>query len=112
MKPAKRKFCPYCGRQLKTRVEGEVFRDYCEHCNKFFYDNPLPVVSSIVVKDRNVLLVKRKYDPNKGQWCLPMGFAETGESIEAAALRELLEETGIHGKIIDLVDVVSGYSDM
>ena len=112
MKPAKRKFCPYCSQHLKIRPEGEVLRDYCESCEKFFYDNPLPVVSSIVVNERNVLLVKRKYDPHKGEWCLPMGFAETGESIEAAALRELVEETGIHGRIIDLVDVVSGYSKM
>jgi len=110
MKPAKRKFCPYCSRYLMIKPEGEVLRDYCEHCKKYFYDNPLPVVSTIIVKDRDVLLVKRKHDPNKGEWCLPMGFAETGESIEAAALRELLEETGIHGKIIGLVDVVSGYS--
>jgi ADP-ribose pyrophosphatase YjhB (NUDIX family) len=112
MKPDKRIFCPYCSQPLKTRPEGEVLRDFCEHCNKFFYDNPLPVVSSIVVHDRSVLLVKRKHDPNKGEWCLPMGFAETGESIEAAALRELQEESGIIGKIIDLVDVVSGFSKM
>ena len=41
-----------------------------------------------------------------------MGFAESGESIEAAALRELNEETGIVGKIVTLVDVTSGRSEM
>ena len=40
-------------------------------------------------------------------WCFPIGFAETGESIEDAALRELKEETGITGKIVQLVDVSS-----
>lgn len=112
MKPDKRIYCPYCSQKLQTRPEHDVLRDYCEQCEKFFYDNPLPVVSSIVVNDRKVLLIKRKIEPNKGEWCLPMGFAETGESIEAAALRELQEETGIFGKITDLVDVVSGYSKM
>lgn len=107
---AKRQYCPYCSRQLEIRREGEVLRDYCGNCEKFFYDNPLPVVSVIISKDRNILLVKRKHEPEKGEWCLPSGFAETGESIEDAALRELTEETGIQGKIISLVDVVSGYS--
>ena len=107
---AKRQYCPYCSRQLEIRPEGVALRDYCSNCEKYFYDNPLPVVSIIVSDDRKILLVKRKYDPEKGEWCLPSGFAETGESIEAAALRELTEETGIHGRIISLVDVVSGYS--
>jgi ADP-ribose pyrophosphatase YjhB (NUDIX family) len=110
MNTPKRIYCPYCGQHLEIRPEGEALRDYCVHCEKFFYDNPLPVVSVIVSKDRNVLLVRRKHEPEKGQWCLPSGFAESGESVEAAALRELTEETGIHGRIIDLVDVVSGYS--
>lgn len=106
----KRIYCPYCGDQLRKKPQGEVLRDYCDHCDHFFYDNPLPVVSSIVDKDRKILLVKRKYEPNKGEWCLPMGFAETGESNEAAALRELEEETGIIGQVLDLVDVASGFS--
>jgi ADP-ribose pyrophosphatase YjhB (NUDIX family) len=112
MEPSSRKYCASCGKQLVTKPEGEVLRDYCPDCDRFFYDNPLPVVSSIVVEDRKVLLVKRKLDPGKGQWCLPMGFAESGETIEAATLRELLEEAGIHGKIISMIDVVSGYSKM
>ena len=56
------------------------------------------------------MLVKRKFKPFEGMWCLPSGFAESGESIEDAALRELEEESGIKGKILDLVDVNSGYS--
>ena len=112
MMPSKRKYCPFCGKLLVTKPEGEVLREYCPDCERFFYNNPLPVVSSIVEVDRKVLLVKRKLDPGKGEWCLPMGFAESGETIEAATLRELLEEAGLHGKIIAMVDVVSGYSKM
>ncbi|MFO7614050.1 MAG: NUDIX domain-containing protein [Bacteroidales bacterium] len=111
-KPRKRQYCPFCSHPLRIMAEGDVMRDYCERCNRYFYDNPLPVASAIVLKDRNILLVKRKYDPKKGGWCLPMGFAETGESIEAAALRELHEETGIRGNIMGLVDVTSDYSEM
>lgn len=64
-------------------------------------------MSSIVVDDRKILLVKRGNRPYRGKWCLPSGFAETDESIEEAALRELEEETGIRGNIINLVDVDS-----
>ena len=56
---------------------------------------------------RRVLLVKRKYPPNEGMWCLPIGFAETGETIAEAALRELYEETGVTGRVMRLIDVDS-----
>jgi ADP-ribose pyrophosphatase YjhB (NUDIX family) len=106
----KRKYCPYCSGPLTLRTEGDVLRDYCERCDTYFYDNPLPVAANIVMKNREILLVKRKEDPFKGLWCLPMGFAETGESIEDAALRELSEESGIRGNIVSLVHVESGHS--
>jgi 8-oxo-dGTP diphosphatase len=43
----------------------------------------------------SVLLIKRKYDPFKGQWAIPGGFVKDNESLEEAVERELLEETGI-----------------
>ena len=106
-----KKYCPYCSQALVHELEGDVSREYCTGCKTFFYDNPLPVAANIVMKDRKVLLVKRKHDPMKGLWCLPMGFAESGESIESAALRELQEEAGIYGRTLSLVDVESSYSE-
>ena len=82
-------------------------RYFCPCCNSFFYNNPLPVVSSILDSSRQILLVKRDRAPFKGHWCLQTGFAEAGESIEDAALRELQEETGIKGRISRLLDVDS-----
>ncbi len=105
-----RTYCTHCGNGLIKKSEGNVIRDYCPVCDRFFYDNPLPVVSVIIVVNRQFLLVQRKFEPQKGKWCLPSGFAESGESIEAAALRELKEETGIDGKIVDFIDLDSGYS--
>ncbi len=87
---------------------GDRPRDVCSACGTIFYQNPLPAAGALVLDDlRRVLLVKRKYPPSEGMWCLPIGFAELGETISEAALRELLEETGITGRVVRLIDADS-----
>jgi 8-oxo-dGTP diphosphatase len=104
----KKVFCNFCGKKLGVNLFDAKERQVCENCKEVYYENPLPVASVILPnKDRETLLVKRANEPFKDMWCLPIGFAETGESIEDAALRELKEETGISGKIVQLVDVSS-----
>ena len=107
MKKGKKQFCHSCGGAVSMKEEDGINRDFCPACNLIFYENPLPVVSAIVAVDRQILLVKRGKSPYKGSWCLPTGFAEIGESIEEAALRELAEETGVKGRILALADVQS-----
>lgn len=69
---------------------------------------PLLAVDCIVFdREDRLLLIKRANPPFKGSHALPGGFAEMGETVEAAALRELHEETGIEGKIQRLVGVYS-----
>jgi 8-oxo-dGTP diphosphatase len=83
-------------------------RDVCSVCGTVFYQNPLPAAGALVLDDlRRVLLVRRKYPPSEGMWCLPIGFAELGETIAEAALRELLEETGVTGRAVRLIDADS-----
>ncbi|NLV72050.1 MAG: NUDIX hydrolase [Actinobacteria bacterium] len=87
---------------------GDRPRDVCSVCGAVFYENPLPAAAALVLDyDRRVLLVKRGILPNKGMWCLPIGFAETGETIAQAALRELHEEAGIGGRVARLIDADS-----
>jgi 8-oxo-dGTP diphosphatase len=87
---------------------GDRPREVCLVCGEIFYHNPLPAAAALVLDDqRRVLLVKRGIEPNKGEWCLPIGFAETGETIAEAALRELHEETGLFGRILRLIDADS-----
>ncbi|MCX7816252.1 MAG: NUDIX hydrolase [Syntrophales bacterium] len=107
MKNNKRKYCTICGEALTKKEEDGIIRDYCLSCNRFFYDNPLPVVSAIVARKREILLVKRARHPYPRRWCLPTGFVEAGESIEEATLRELREETGLEGHILGIVDIRS-----
>jgi 8-oxo-dGTP diphosphatase len=102
------KYCSQCGCNIKVReVDGRT-REFCSNCGTVFYRNPLPVAAAIVLnRNREVLLVKRKNEPRKGMWCLPMGFAEIDESIDQACLRELNEETGVKGSVARLINVSS-----
>lgn len=57
--------------------------------------HPLPGVGALIFRRDSILLVQRARNPLKGYWSLPGGLIETGETIEAALQREVLEETGL-----------------
>ncbi len=59
------------------------------------------------MKNKKILLIKRKREPYRGHYALPGGFVEYGETVEAALRREVLEETGLVVKIKSLVGVYS-----
>jgi ADP-ribose pyrophosphatase YjhB (NUDIX family) len=89
-------FCPKCGSTvtLKTPVDDTRERHICSGCNTIHYENPRNVVGTIPVWQDKVLLCKRAIHPRLGYWTLPAGFLEVGESTEAGAIRETVEEAG------------------
>jgi 8-oxo-dGTP diphosphatase len=56
---------------------------------------PVLAVGAVVFHHDRILLVERKHAPNQGQWAIPGGKLQLGETLRAAAEREILEETGI-----------------
>ncbi len=69
-------------------------------------ETPIPCVGVICFKGEDVLLIKRGQAPRKGDWSIPGGRIEAGESEEAACLRELMEETQITGRLIGKVALI------
>ncbi len=76
---------------------------------KEYPDAPRVAVGAVVIRNGTVLLVKRRDPPNEGQWAIPGGSVRLGESLQEAAEREILEETGVRiraGKPIYAFDVI------
>lgn len=67
--------------------------------------HPLLGVGAIIMNGDNVLLVRRANPPLQGQWSLPGGLVETGETTQEAVVREVLEETGLQIAPVKLVEV-------
>ena len=74
---------------------------------KIEYPNrPIAGVGVVVFRNEEVLLVKRKNAPYKGQWSIPGGKQRLGETVTQAARRELMEETGVKVNELTLIDVI------
>tara|TARA_R110000868_G_scaffold11516_6_gene56401 strand:+ start:17285 stop:17725 length:441 start_codon:yes stop_codon:yes gene_type:complete len=67
---------------------------------------PTPGAGIVVWRGDEVLLIRRGKPPHAGEWSIPGGKIEFGETAREAALRELMEETGTHARIIGLIDVI------
>jgi 8-oxo-dGTP diphosphatase len=68
-------------------------------------DQPLVGVGAVIVEAGRVLLVKRGHPPLAGEWSIPGGVLEVGETVREAVVREALEETGLTVEPRDLLGV-------
>jgi len=70
-------------------------------------DRPLIGVGAVIVADNRVVVVRRGHEPLKGEWSIPGGVLEIGETLRAGAAREAVEETGLvveAGEVLEVLD--------
>ena len=90
---------------LSFQAEDEVAAVNASRPSRQYPGQPIVGVGAVIVQDGRVVLVKRRFEPLAGQWSLPGGRLELGETLEAGLAREMLEETGLEIEVGPVVDV-------
>ena len=103
------RFCPRCGGALEQRIlrAGDPSRLVCTVCGFVFFLDPKVVTGVVFSVNGGVLLVKRGIEPGYGKWVFPGGYVDRGESLEAAAIREVKEESGLDVRLTRLLGIYS-----
>jgi 8-oxo-dGTP diphosphatase len=73
---------------------------------RHYPDRPVVGVGAVIFRGEEVLLVRRGQEPAKGSWSLPGGVVELGETLEAAIVREVREETGLAVEVLGITAVL------
>jgi 8-oxo-dGTP diphosphatase len=107
--PTDYRFCPRCAGPLDSRIlrAGEPPRLVCGACGFIFFLDPKVATGAIFSLDGGILLVQRAIEPSYGKWVFPGGYVDRGESLEAAAIREVKEECGLDVRLARLLGVYS-----
>src|SRR5256884_5634431 len=69
-------------------------------------ERPVVGIGGVVIDQGRTLLIRRGSEPLLGEWSIPGGTLELGESLEEGVARELLEETGIEVRVLELIELL------
>ena len=95
------KFCSNCGAAVTLKIPpgDSLPRHVCDSCGMIHYQNPRMVVGCIAEWEDRILLCRRAIEPRYGLWTVPAGYMENGETTQAGAIRETLEEANARVEI-------------
>jgi ADP-ribose pyrophosphatase YjhB (NUDIX family) len=68
-------------------------------------ERPIVGIGGVIIEQGRTLLIRRGSEPLRGEWSIPGGTLETGESLQQGVARELLEETGVEVRVLELIEV-------
>ena len=68
-------------------------------------ERPMVGVGGVIIENGRALLIRRGSEPLLGEWSIPGGSLELGETLEQGVARELLEETGLEVRVLELIEV-------
>jgi len=68
-------------------------------------ERPIVGVGGVIIEDGRALLIRRGSEPLRGEWSIPGGTLELGESLQEGVARELREETGLEVRVLDVIEV-------
>jgi len=98
-------YCINCGTRLESIVYEGRERAFCSQCRRIQYRHLKVGAGALIEQDGRILLLQRNHEPFQGSWNLPAGYVEYDEDPAQTAVREALEECGLHVKVERLVDV-------
>ncbi len=102
-------FCQRCGAPTEERSVDGRERPVCTGCGAVVYLDPKLAVAVVIERDGCILLGKRAaWTRAPGAWSFPAGFVERGEVVETAAIREVVEETGL---LVELGPILGVFSE-
>lgn len=103
--PADILWCCKCRTSMTTREIAGKPRRVCPACRHIHFIEPKVGVGVCVVQEGSILLVQRRFDPEKGKWSIPAGYLDHGDDPALHAVSEVREETGLEVKIVGLAGV-------
>jgi 8-oxo-dGTP diphosphatase len=101
-------YCLRCGAPLELGQHFGGIRPACPDCGWVYFADPKVAVAALIEKDKEILLVRRANNPQRGLWTLPAGFIDAGEDPIKAIQRECSEEVGLTIEVTGLYDVIFG----
>src|SRR6187401_844516 len=102
------RFCQQCGGITEEREQDGRLRPVCVVCGAITFLDPKLAAAVVIERDGKLLFGRRGPGTRApGLWSFPAGFVERGEQVEAAAVREALEETGLSVRLGPLMGLFS-----
>ena len=106
------RFCPRCATRLVRRDDHGSQRPTCPACGFIHYRNPVPAAGVVLRHRADVLLVRRKFEPRAGAWCLPAGLHGVRRDARSAArCASCARRPGSSVRLTGLFGVYAGFDD-